>query len=177
MKKTIIRVLIGIAAIVAVLVIVALTKPNTFSVHRSVVINAAPSKIEQHIDDFHQWTAWSPFEKMDTAMQRTYSGADQGIGAVYEWNSNTHAGSGRMEIIDTAGMKIIIKLDFIEPMEAHNTALFYLQPEGDSTKVTWEMYGDNSFMSKVMSIFFDMDSMVGKDFEDGLASLKSISES
>lgn len=177
MKKTIIRVLIGIAAIVAVLVIVALTKPDTFSVHRSVVIGAMPSAIEPHIDDFHRWTAWSPFEKMDTAMKRTYSGAAHGIGAVYEWESDSHVGSGRMEIIDTAGMKIIIKLDFFEPMEAHNTALFYLEPKGDSTKVTWEMYGNNTFLSKFINIFFDMDSMIGSDFETGLASLKSVSES
>jgi uncharacterized protein YndB with AHSA1/START domain len=110
-------------------------------------------------------------------MKRTHSGAPSGKGAIYEWDGNNQVGKGRMEIIEaTPPSKIVIKLDFMKPFEAHNTAEFTMQPAGDATNVTWAMHGPNLFVGKVMSIFIDMDDMIGKDFEAGLANLKTLAE-
>jgi hypothetical protein len=114
---------------------------------------------------------------LDPALTRTYSGADKGKGAVYEWEGNKKVGQGRMEITDASSpSKITIKLDFIKPFQAHNTAEFTLAGQGDSTAITWAMDGQQPFMFKVMGLFFSMDKMIGKDFETGLANLKSITE-
>lgn len=111
-------------------------------------------------------------------MKRTHSGAASGVGAVYEWSGNKQVGQGRMEITEsTPPSKVTIKLDFVQPFEAHNFASFTLSGGGDATQVTWEMWGPNNFMLKVMSVFMSMDRMVGKDFESGLANLKSLMES
>lgn len=174
-----------IAIVIAVLVVVPLaavlifaaTKPDTFRVQRATSIKAPAEKIFPLIADFHGWGAWSPYEKLDPAMKRTFSGAANGKGAVYEWDSDGKAGRGRMEITDApAPSKVAIKLDFFKPFEAHNIAEFTLEPKGDSTNVTWAMHGPNLYIGKVMSIFFNMDSMIGKDFETGLANMKALAE-
>lgn len=155
----------------------AATKPDTFRVERSTSIKAPPEKVFALINDFHQWGGWSPWEKMDPAMQRKHSGAASGQGAVYEWEGNSKVGKGRMEITDSsAPSKLLIKLDFLEPFEGHNTAEYTLKTSGDTTALTWAMYGPSPFMSKVMQVFVSMDSMIGKDFEAGLANLKVIAE-
>jgi hypothetical protein len=110
-------------------------------------------------------------------MKRTYSGAATGKGAVYEWEGNNKAGKGRMEITDTSPpSKVTINLDFVKPFEAHNIVEFTLQAEGDSTNITWAMHGPSPYVAKVMGIFFNMDTMIGKDFETGLANMKAIAE-
>ena len=110
-------------------------------------------------------------------MKRTYSGADSGKGAVYAWDGNKNVGSGRMEILDASSpSKIVIKLDFLKPFEAHNTAEFTMLPQGDATNLTWVMHGPAVFMSKVMQVFMNMDRMIGKDFEIGLSNLKKLTE-
>lgn len=171
--------IIAIVAIIllAALLIFAATKPDTFRVERSISIKAPPEKIFVLINDFHQWAVWSPWEKMDLAMKKTHSGAASGRGAIYEWEGNNKVGQGRMEIVESApSARILVKLDFLQPMEAHNTAEFTLEPQGDNTKVTWAMYGPVPFISKLMQVFASMDSLVGKDFERGLANLKAIAE-
>ena len=161
----------------AAILIFAATKPDTFRVQRATSIKAPPERIFPLIADFHGWGAWSPYEKLDPAMKRTFSGAANGKGAVYEWDSDGKAGKGRMEITDApAPSKVAIKLDFFKPFEAHNIAEFTLEPRGDSTDITWAMYGPNLYIAKVMSIFFNMDRMIGKDFETGLANLKARAE-
>ena len=165
-----------VAAIVVVL-IVAATRPDTFRVERSARIKAAPEKIFPLIDDFHRWVSWSPWEKKDPAMKRTYSGAASGKGAVYEWDGNKDVGQGRMEIIESsAPAKVVVKLDFIKPFEGHNIAEFTLLREGNATEVTWAMHGPLPLVAKVMHLFFDMDKMVGSDFAAGLANLKAVAE-
>ena len=155
----------------------AATKPDTFRVERSTSIKAPPEKIFPLIDDFHRWSSWSPFEKLDPAMKRTFSGSPNGSGAAYEWEGNAKAGAGRMEIRDASpGSKVTIQLDFIKPFEGHNVAEFALEPQGDSTKVTWAMHGPNRYFAKVMHLFFDMDGMVGRSFDEGLANLKALTE-
>jgi hypothetical protein len=171
-----------IIAVVIVLLIAAFlafaaTRPNSFSVKRSISIKAPPQKIAAMIDDFHNWGAWSPWEKLDPALKRTYSGAASGKGAVYDWTGNSKVGTGRMEILDSSTAKTTIKLDFLKPFEAHNIADFTLEPSGDSTNVTWEMRGPSPYMMKVMGILMNMDKTIGKDFETGLGNLKTAAES
>ena len=171
----IIAVILAIA--IAVVLILAATKPNTLRVQRSASVKAPAEKIFPLINDFHQWVSWSPYEHRDPALKRTYSGAESGKGAVYAWDGNKNVGSGRMEILDTSvPSKIVIKLDFFKPFEAHNTAEFTLAPRGDMTDVTCAMHGPNLFIGKVMSLFVSMDRMIGKDFDTGLANLKAEAE-
>lgn len=166
-----------LAGLVAAVLGLAATRPDAFRMQRTTRINAPPDRIFPHIADFRKWVEWSPFEKYDPALRRTHSGAASGTGAVYEWEGNSKAGKGRMEITEaSAPRKIIIKLDFMKPFEAHNTAEFTLEPKGDATDVTWAMFGPSPFVTKVMGVFMSMDDMVGKDFEKGLASLKAIAE-
>ena len=155
----------------------AATRPDSFRVQRTASIKAPPEKIYALITDLKGWKAWSPYEKKDPAMKRMLSGAPSGKGAIYEWDGNKDVGKGRMEIADTTPpSKVLIKLDFIAPFEAHNTAEFDLQGKGDTTDVTWAMYGPSPFVAKVMGVFFNMDKMIGSDFESGLANLKAIAE-
>ena len=171
----IIAVVLAIA--IAIILIVAATKPDTFSVQRATTVKAPPERIFPLINDFHQWGTWSPYENKDPAMKRSYSGAASGQGAVYAWEGNKNVGSGRMEILQaTAPSKIVIKLDFFTPFEGHNTAEFTMLPQGDATNLTWLMHGPLPFMGKVMHVFINMDRMVGKDFEAGLINLKRLGE-
>jgi uncharacterized protein YndB with AHSA1/START domain len=175
----IIAVVLAIA--IAIVLILAATKPGRFSVQREISVKAPPEKIFPLINDFHQWGLWSPYENKDPAMKRSYSGAADGKGAVYGWDGDRNVGSGRMEILDASlPSKIVIKLDFFKPFEGHNTAEFTMLPQGDATNlttdVTWLMHGPAPFMSKVMQVFMNMDNMIGKDFEVGLANLKRLTE-
>jgi uncharacterized protein YndB with AHSA1/START domain len=171
----IIAIILAIA--IAIVLLIALTKPNTFAVQRAISIKAPAEKIFALINDFHQWGTWSPYENKDPAMKRTYSGANSGKGAVYAWDGNKNVGSGRMEILDTSvPSKIVIKLDFFKPFEGHNTAEFTMLPQGDATNLTWVMHGPAPFMSRLMQVFMNIDKMIGKDFEVGLANLKKITE-
>ena len=172
----VIAVILAIA--LALVLILASRRPDTFSVMREIGIKAPPESLFPLISDFHRWGAWSPWENKDPAMRRSFSGAASGKGAVYGWEGNSSVGSGRMEIIEAAApAKIVIKLDFIKPFEGHNTAEFNIQPRGDTTHVSWLMHGPCNFMAKIMHLFIDMDAMIGKDFAAGLSSLKRVTES
>ena len=177
MFEIIVAILIILALAVAAVLILASRKPDTFRVQRAITIDAAPERIFPLISDFHQWRAWSPWEERDPDLQRSFSGAASGKGAIYQWKGNKNVGSGRMEILDAPPPdRIVIKLDFISPFEAHNTAEFTLLPQGGSTNVTWLMHGPAPLMSKVMQVFMNMDDMIGKDFAAGLARLKRVAE-
>lgn len=169
--------IIAVVLAIAIVLILAATKPDTFAVRRTITVEAPPERIFPLINDFHQWGSWSPYEHKDPAMKRTYSGTASGVGAVYAWEGNKNVGSGRMEILDApAPSKIAIKLDFFTPFEAHNTAEFTMLPQGDATRLTWLMHGPAPLISRVMQVFINMDNMVGKDFEIGLANLKRFAE-
>ena len=172
---TIIAVILAIA--IAAILVMAATKPDTLRVQRSIGIKAPPERIFPLIADFHQWVSWSPYEKKDPAMKRTYDGTASGKGAIYAWDGDKNVGSGRMEILEAATPhKIAIKLDFFTPFEGHNTAEFTMLPQGDGTHVTWLMHGPARFVTRLMQVFINLDHMIGKDFEDGLANLKRITE-
>lgn len=154
-----------------------LRRPDEFRVERSVRIEAPPERIYPHIADFRRWSEWSPYERYDPSMKKTHSGAPSGKGAIYEWHGSAKVGQGRMEITDTtAPTSITVKLDFIKPFKANNTAQFTLVRAGSATDVTWSMHGLSPMVTKVMGVFMNMDKMVGRDFEHGLASMKSLAE-
>ena len=168
-----------LAVALALVLVLAATKPDTFTVRRTAVVKATAEKIFPLINNFHQWVNWSPWENRDPAMKRTYSGAESGRGAIYAWDGNKSVGSGRMEILDASSpSKIVIKLDFFKPFEGHNTAEFTMQPERDAatTNIIWVMHGPAPFVNKVMQVFMNLDKMIGKDFEAGLANLKRLTE-
>jgi uncharacterized protein YndB with AHSA1/START domain len=167
---------IFILALIAVILLYAATKPDSFRVERSIDIKAPPEKIFAILDNFKGWIAWSPFEK-DPTMKRTFSGPENGVGSIYEWDGE-QIGKGRMETIESdPPTKMVVTLHFIEPMEGHNIADFTLQQnDAGSTTVTWAMYGPSPYISKLMSIFFSFDSMIGDHFSAGLSDLKKLAE-
>lgn len=168
------------AAVIAVLIlgvlVVASTKPNEFRVQRTARVKASPETILPHINDFSQWVKWSPYESLDPDMKKTITGPASGKGAVYEWEGNSRAGKGRMEILESSADHVGIALSFEKPFRASNIAEFSLAPTGGATDVTWSMRGARPFASKLMGVFIDMDNFVGRDFERGLQNLKSVSE-
>jgi uncharacterized protein YndB with AHSA1/START domain len=168
---------IAIVVLIAAVLIIAATKPDTFRIERSAGMKAPPERIFALINDFHNWSAWSPWEKLDPDLKRTFSGQPSGAGAIYEWEGNKKVGQGRMEIKESSpSRKVTIQLDFLKPFEAHNTAEFTLEPVGDLTNVNWAMHGRQPFMFKVVKLFINMEKLVGKDFETGLANLKAQTE-
>lgn len=176
MKIVIILACAVVVAIAAVLAYAA-TRPDTFRVARSTTVAATPDKIFPLINELRGWGAWSPYEAKDPDMKRSYDGPAAGKGAIYAWDGDKNVGQGRMEIIDaTAPSKIVIKLDFIRPFEGHNIATFTMAPDGNATAVTWAMDGPVPFIGKVMHVLINMDKMIGKDFEIGLANLKALAE-
>ena len=165
-----------LVALVAALLLFTATRPDSFSVERRIVIQAPPEKIQPFIADFHRWADWSPWERLDPAMKRTFGGPPAGVGATYAWQGNKDVGSGRMEVKAAAPDKVRIQLDFIEPFEGHNMTDFVLASKEGGTEVRWVMSGPAPFVSKLMGVFVSMDSMIGKDFEKGLAQLKVAAE-
>ncbi|MGA9659555.1 MAG: SRPBCC family protein [Asticcacaulis sp.] len=171
-----VMIIILMVAALATLMLVVVTKPKHFRLQRSATIKAAPEAVHAHLQDFHRWSFWSPWEQLDPDLKRSFSGAETGLGAVYDW-AGTKAGTGRMEIIEAdVAKRLIISLNFIKPMKANNTAEFTLQKTGEDTVVTWAMFGPSPFMSRLMSTFLNIDDLIGRDFERGLHNLKTISE-
>jgi uncharacterized protein YndB with AHSA1/START domain len=178
MKKMLGYIGVALLVLVAGVLVFAATRPDSFRIERSILVNAPPEGAFERVNDFHRWTEWSPWEGIDPAMKRTYGGPPAGVGTTYAWEGNGKVGSGRMEILEAApGAKLVLKLDFLAPMEAHNTAEFTFVREGAGTRVTWAMFGPSPFLSKVIGLVFNMDRMVGGMFEQGLANLKARCES
>jgi uncharacterized protein YndB with AHSA1/START domain len=170
-------VLLGLAAAIVVILIAAATRPDTLTVRRSTTIAAPPERIYPLLDDFQAWSTWSPWEKLDPAMKKTFAGPARGRHSSYAWDGNNKAGAGRMEITDTsAPTRLTITLDFTRPFKAHNTVELALEPRSGATTVVWTMTGAQSFMSKLFGLFVNMDRLLGNDFETGLANLKALVE-
>jgi Polyketide cyclase / dehydrase and lipid transport len=149
---------------------------QTFSVERSITINAPASAVHERLNNFHKWVDWSPWEGLDPALQRTYTGPDSGVGASYAWTGTRKVGQGRMEITESTPNRVALDLHFIKPFKANNKTVFAITPAGEGTNVTWTMTGPKTLLSKLMGIFMSMDKLVGKDFDKGLASLKRVTE-
>jgi hypothetical protein len=170
-------ILIIIAVVIAGILIFAATKPDVFRVQRSATIAAPADKIFPHLLDFQRWPSWSPYEKKDPDMKRTFSGPATGPGATYAWEGDKNIGSGRIVVTDVSpNARFAFDLIMLKPFEAHNKGEFTLEPQGNGTRVTWAMYGPVPYFSKLMTMFCNVDRMVGGDFEKGLADLKTISE-
>jgi uncharacterized protein YndB with AHSA1/START domain len=163
--------------LIAVLLLVAATRPDVFRVEREINIAAPPDRVFALINDFRRWDAWSPWDKKDPAMKRTYGATTSGKGATYAWEGNKDVGKGSMEITDSVPpSRIQIKLEFLKPFKAHNIVSFTLEARGGATQVTWAMEGPVPYFFRIIHMFCNMDRMVGKDFEAGLASLKAVAE-
>jgi hypothetical protein len=171
------KILFGLGALFAVFLIVVATRPATFEVKRSLLINAPAEVVYAQIDDFHAWDGWSPWAHLDPNMKCTYNDVPSGVGASYHWVGDKGVGEGNMKITEAkANEHVGIDLDFIAPFEAHNRTDIDLVKTGEGTTVTWLMSGKNNFGAKAASLFMNMDKMVGGDFEKGLAAMKTISE-
>ena len=170
-------IVVVLLAALALLLGYAATRPDRFCIQRTTVIKAPADKVFALINDLKSFNNWNPFEKKDPGIQGSYSGAARGVGAAYAWQGRK-AGSGWMEITQAEpSRRITMRLDFVKPMAAQNTAEFTLQPEGDAlTIVTWAMHGPAPFRHKLIGVIFNIDSMIGKDFEAGLANLRSLAE-
>ena len=170
-------ILIILVVIIAAVLIYAATRPNDFVTSRTASIKAAPEAIFPLINDFKHWPEWSPYEKLDPDMKRQLSGAESGKGAVYAWQGNNKAGVGRMEIVNSVpSSRVALKLDFEKPFRANNTVDFTMAPSGQTTTVTWAMRGGRPFIAKLMGLFMNFDTLIGKDSEAGLANLKRAAE-
>jgi|SRR5579863_7700683 len=171
------KIFLGIILLVVAFLVFAALKPNTFSVERSITINAAPDKVFPFIDDFHRWHEWAPQDREDPAIQRTFAGAPSGVGAVSDWRGKGQTGAGRLTITESESpFKVIVQADWRQPFATRNMNEFVLEPQGSATRVTWRMRGKNLYMMKLMGVFVNMDKMMGKHFEAGLANLKATAE-
>jgi len=172
------KLLLGLVIVVVVLAIVVATRPSTFRVERSILITASPESVFAQVNDFHSWAAWSPWEKLDPKMEKTFSGPSAGADATYAWKSdNGKVGQGRMTIERSdLPSSVSVKLEFIKPFAATNTVTFTMIPAGTQTRTTWAMDGHSGFLGKLFHLVMNMDKMVGGDFERGLAALKSVTE-
>jgi hypothetical protein len=168
---------IGLAVIIVVFLAVVALQPADFQVTRAQTIVAPPETVFAQVNDFRKWKAWSPWEKKDPDMQRTYSGEPSGEGAANAWSGNSEVGEGNMTITESRpNERIRLKLEFIKPMTATSDTEFDFAPKDDGTQVTWTMSGKNGFVGKALCLFMSMDKMVGGDFEKGLASMKQVAE-
>jgi hypothetical protein len=171
------KILIALVAIVVVFVVVVAMQPSEFSVVRTATMSAPAPAVFAQVNDFHNWEAWSPWAKLDPATKNSFEGPSAGIGAIFRWASNKEVGEGSMTITESRPSDLIrIKLEFLKPFAATNSAEFTFKPDGDQTAVTWSMAGKNNFISKAICLFMNMDKMVGGKFEEGLAAMKSFVE-
>jgi hypothetical protein len=171
------KILIGTAVFVAGFIVVVVMQPSEFTVARSAVIAAPAGDVFAQVNDFHNWDHWSPWAKIDPAMKQSFEGAPSGAGAIYSWAGNNEVGEGRMTLTESQEAALVrIKLEFFKPFSATNTAEFSFTQEGTGTRVDWSMSGKKNFIEKAVCLFINMDKMVGKDFEKGLARMKSYTE-
>jgi hypothetical protein len=175
------KVLIGVAAavvlVVGVLAAIVALQPSEFRIERSATIAAPAPVVFAQVNDFHNWQAWSPWAKLDPAVKNSFAGSSAGRGAAFAWAGNSQVGEGRMTITESRPSELVrIKLEFLKPFEATNTAEFTFKPQGERTAVTWSMYGHNNFVGRAVALFVNMDKALGGEFEKGLASMKSVAE-
>lgn len=174
----IIKIAVACLAVVVLLVVgFAALQPDDFSIVRQTSIKAPPEKIYALLVDFRKWRAWSPWERIDPEMERSFSGAAEGVGAVYAWKGSDDVGAGRMEIREAVPWsRVAIRLVFERPMAADNNVVFMLSERGDATDIEWAMTGRQPLVGKIFGLFVNIDRMVGADFEKGLAALKAEAE-
>jgi len=169
---------IGVVAVAAggLVLYASATQPDTFRIQRSALINAPQETVHGILSDLRRGAEWSPYEKKDPTMKKSFSGPATGPGAMMEWDGNNDIGAGKLTIANATPSKITINLDMIKPMAASNVVEYDLAPQGNATNLTWSMHGPMTIFSKVLCTFMNMDRMVGSDFEQGLRDLKALAE-
>jgi len=177
----VVKILVGLALLVvlvgAVVAILAAFQPSEFRIARTATIAAPAATVFAQVNDFHNWEAWSPWAKLDLTAKNTFEGPAAGTGAAFAWSGNSKVGEGRMTITESRPSELVrIKLEFVRPFAATNTAEFAFKPAGGGTAVTWSMYGHNNFIARAFCLFVSMDKALGGEFEKGLASMKSAAE-
>ena len=171
------KILAVVALVIVILVIVIALQPGEFRIARSTKISAPPPVVFVQVNDFRKWQAWNPWGKIDPAMKVSYAGAPASVGAAYGWSGNNEVGEGRMTIIESRPYELIrVKLEFLKPFAATNTAEFTFKPEANETMTTWSMFGEKNFMAKAIHLFISMEKMIGGQFEKGLADMKVAAE-
>jgi uncharacterized protein YndB with AHSA1/START domain len=172
------KIIVGLLLIIAILAVVIALQPSEYQITRSITIKAPPETVFPLVNDFQQWAKWSPWDKKDAAMKRTFEGSPTGAGSIYRWNGNDDVGTGSMTITESKPAELVsIKLEFKKPMESEAMSAFTFQPQDQTTLVTWKMSGTNNFVGKAFSLMMNMDKMIGGDFEKGLTSMKELAES
>lgn len=165
------------AVVIVIFVVIVALQPGEFRIARSITIGAPTTAIFPHVNTLRAWKEWSPWAKIDPNAKETYEGPASGVGAAMSWSGNREVGEGIMTITESHPTEMVrLRLDFIKPMKATNTADFTFLPEGKQTLVTWSMAGNNNFIAKAFGLFVNCDKMVGDQFEKGLADLKTIAE-
>lgn len=168
-------ILLGVAVVLAVLVIVVATRPTDFHVERTALFSSSPAAVFEQVNNLHNWNAWSPWARLDPNAKNTFEGPPAGIGAMFRWAGNKNVGEGSMTILESRPAELVrFKLEFLKSFKATNTATFTFQPESGGTRVTWSLDGRNNFVAKAVGLFIDCDKMVGGQFEQGFANLKSV---
>jgi uncharacterized protein YndB with AHSA1/START domain len=171
------KILLGVAVVLVALCGFIATRPSTFTIQRTATLKASPDIAFALVNDFHHWGEWSPWDKLDPNQKRTFEGAATGVGSIYGWSGNDQVGEGRMTIEESKVNELVrIKLEFIKPWQSTNSTTFTFSPAAEGVSVTWKMEGQNDFMGKAFSLFMDMDAMIGKDFDNGLASMGKAAE-
>lgn len=171
------KILIALVVIVVGLVAVITLQPARYRVSRSTTIAAPAPVVFAQVNDFHKWSAWSPWEKIDPAMKRTYEGPPAGVGASYAWVGSREVGEGRMTIVESRPSDLIqVKLEFVKPFAGTSVAEFSFKPDGERTLVTWSMTGDKNFIAKAIHLVMSMDRMIGDQFDKGLAAMNTVAE-
>jgi uncharacterized protein YndB with AHSA1/START domain len=172
------RILVAAVVVVGAVAVVIASRPSEFRVARATTIAAPPAVVFAQINDFHKWETWNPWGKMDPGMKQSYEGEPAGVGAVYRWSGNNEVGEGRMTIVESRpNQQVKVQLEFHKPFAATSLATFTLMPQGiNQTLVTWSMEGQNNFMAKAVHMVMNMDTMIGGQFEKGLAAMRTAAE-
>ena len=172
-----VKIVIGVVVVIGVFAVIVAMRPSDFRVERSAVVSAPAPVVFAQVNDLHNWDAWSPWAKLDPAAKQTFEGPRAGTGAAFAWAGNNQVGEGRMTITESRPNELVrFRLDFVKPFAGINAAEFTFKPQGDQTAVMWTMSGHQNFIAKAICMFMDMDKMVGRQFEQGLAQMKSVAE-
>ena len=178
LKKILLGAVVMIVVLIAVFLIMVMLQPSHYQVERTATINAPAPVVFGLVNDFHKWETWSPWEKLDPAIKKSFEGPPAGTGSMYSWSGNSEVGEGKITITESRPSDLVkLRLEFIKPFAATSVTDFTFTPSGNSTNVKWTMAGENNFIAKAFSMFMNMDKMVGGDFEKGLAQMKKVAES
>ena len=166
----------GLAAVIAIILVLASRRPDSFSTARTLRIAAPPERLFGLINNLREMNRWNPYALRDTNGTTTYSGPESGRGAHFDF-AGPKSGSGFIEIVDSSPpTSVVMRLMMLKPFRADNRVEFTIKPSGGAFDVSWTMSGSQPLMAKVFGMFVDCDKMVGRDFEEGLANLKAIAE-